>query len=217
MSLEQELNNIRYLRKQSIELNERATATLEKAKQSIRAGETTGNSLKDFVILYHGGSEEQEQKYQHLDAKLNKGMPVLVVKQKEELICHSMTPRDFFPPNSVGIRTTYELGVVIEKLHFGKEILAIPTQKHALLSTLAYRPTWEVKTGFIFLEWYELQYLGKKPITARKKSLNNLGELQQSIQIHSGEELKEYWKNNRDFSVSYDFVLRLLGEHNATS
>ncbi len=82
------LTKIRKAKERGAQAGQEASASLEELRKRIRAGESTGDTISDFVILNLGDSQEHEEKLKDLrgDLQANEGGLVLVVSNYQTLL-----------------------------------------------------------------------------------------------------------------------------------
>lgn len=83
MGLKQEINEILEEQKRAEETRIKTLEKIEKIQEKIEKGETTGNKLKDFAIVYYFNSEELETRLKNIkkDISENQEKPILVIDE----------------------------------------------------------------------------------------------------------------------------------------
>ncbi len=118
MSLEIEIKEIQYFKKVSLNAKKEVRKKLQDLKGRILAGESTGDNLKDFVIVIHDSiNKKKEKPYRQLEKMLKgkEGEQILVVKEEIK----TKYPRnDIFDVDYMNVNATLQLGVLTSGLEF---------------------------------------------------------------------------------------------------
>jgi hypothetical protein len=219
--------------KEILELNQRSSSSKSEAfeklkglQEKIKSGDSTGDKIRDFVIVNLGTlSPDNEKPYRETEARLKDGIgnQILVVEQKEST--HGC--RGFFPPRSIdpmfiGIDTELRLGVLTSglELDIGEGKIILPTERHARKYGLEYSINkWELKEGPISLGPWVFMNLGKEVQKRMTPMPNDLSTpFEHGLMLHLGEEVEQYFSRNRSLldnkcilDTSYVDALNLLG------
>lgn len=119
MDLGEALEEVRGLEGQSQASSEEADQALERIRREIINGDTTGDSIKDFVIVTQEVlSEEAEQPYRQLEEMLKgkEGQPIFVARIDEDYKHYRFPGSIFETLMYVGILNSENLGFSLEGL-----------------------------------------------------------------------------------------------------
>ncbi len=223
MGLNPDIKEILELNKRSSSAQSIAFEKLEKLREKIKSGDSTGDKIKDFVIVNLGTlSPNNEKPYRETKARLKDGIggQILVVKQKESTHgCPGIIPPQYINPMFIGIDTELRLGVLTSGLKLdieGGEII-FPTERHARKYDRSLRSKWELKEGPISLGLYEFMNLGKEVKRRRTPMLNDFSSFfEHGLMLHLGEEVEQYFSRKSPLDdkcildTSYVDALNLL-------
>lgn len=227
MVLNSDIKEILELNKRSSSAQSVASEKLKRLQEKIKSGDSTGDKIRDFVIVNLGTlSPDNEKPYRETEARLKDGIgnQILVVEQKESTHgCPGILPPRYIDPMFIGIDTELRLGVLTSglELDIGEGKIILPTERHARKYGLEYSINkWELKEGPISLGVYEFMNLGKDVQRRRMTPMpNDLSTpFEHGLMLHLGEEVEQYFSRNRNLldnkcilDTSYVDALNLLG------
>jgi len=226
MVLNSDIKEILELNKRSSSAQSVACEKLKGLQEKIKSGDSTGDKIRDFVIVNLGTlSPDNEKPYRETEARLKDsvGSQILVVEQKESTHgCPGILPPRYIDPMFIGIDTELRLGVLTSglELDIGEGKIILPTERHARKYGLEYSINkWELKECPISLGLYEFMNLGKE-IQKRMTPMPNdlFTPFEHGLMLHLGEEVEQYFSRNRSLlddkcilDTSYVDALNLLG------
>ncbi len=220
--------------KEILELNKRSSSSqsvafekLKRLQEKIKSGDSTGDKIRDFVIVNLGTlSPDNEKPYRETETRLKDGVgnQILVEEQKKTIHgCPGIVPPRYIDPMFIGIDTELRLGVLTSglELDIGEGKIILPTERHARRYGLdEYSGNkWELKEGPISLGLYEFMNLGKEVQRRMTPMPNYLSTpFEHGLMLHLGEEVEQYFSKNRSLlddkcilDTSYVDALNLLG------
>ncbi len=224
-SIEDELREIEKLQKKEAGREARAARMGQEIVDRILRGESSGDPIRDFVIVYHGGSKHAEIPYRVLDHKVRENIngPVFVVHQQEGIHgCPGITAPETIDPMFIGVDTRLELGILTKPLEFkALEGIVIPTEKYA---TQYNSEKWKRKDGPMTLSMFDLAGFGKT-IKRRTTPMNNdpsdlSNTFRSGLNIYVGTEVEAYFRKDQRplfrgderLDLSYVSALQLIGK-----
>jgi len=223
MVLNSDIKEILELNKRSSSAQSVAFEKLKRLQEKIKNGDSTGDKIRDFVIVNLGTlSPDYEKPYRETEARLKDGVSnqILVVEQKEST--HGC--RGFFPPRYIDpiIDTELRLGVLTSglELDIGEGKIILPTERHTRKYGLEYSINkWELKEGPISLGPWAFMNLGKEVQRRMTPMPNDLSTpFEHGLMLHLGEEVEQYFSRNKSLlddkcilDTSYVDALNLLG------
>jgi len=212
MGLEKDIESIQGLTQESKSAQSEANEKVFELREKILGGESTGDLIRDFVIVNAlSFSEEYEKPYRETAEKLNNksGSQVLVVDERKDLLVHSSLPMSSYESWMIGIKEILRLGVLTGELEFDvKEGYVIfPTQNHALKYD-KFHGEWELQEGAIRIASRDFVHLGND-IKIRTRGCSSLSDLEKSLKIFLDDEVREYFEKDK---IDYVKALDLLGQ-----
>ena len=222
MGLDLDVQNILELNNRSSSAQSEAFEKLKQLQEKIKGGESTGDTIKDFVIANLGTlSPDAEKPYRETEVRLknNVGNHVLSVRQSESIHgCPGIIPPSYIDPMFIGLDTELRLGVLTSglELDIGKGEIIFPTEKYARKFDKYSESEWQLKEGPISFGWYKFMDLGKKiqrKMLSVRSDLSNLPGMHfgSGLMLYLGEEVKQYFGGDRYLDTSYVEALNLLG------
>ena len=219
MDLNSDIEEILELNTKSSSSESEAFEKLKRLQEKIRSGDSTGDRIRDFVIVNLGTlSPDNEKPYRETEARLKDGVgsQILVVEQKQSIHgCPGIVPPQYIDPMFIGIDTELRLGVLTSglELDISKGKIILPTERHARKYDRYSRSKWELKEGPISLGLYEFMNLGKEVQRRMTPIPNNLfTPFERGLMLHLGEEVEQYFSRDRGLDTSYVDALNLLGQ-----
>jgi len=228
MDLNSDIEKILELNKRSSSFGSEAFEKLERLQKKIKNGDSTGDKIRDFVIVNLGTiSPDNEKPYRETEARLKDGIgnQILVVEQKESTHgCPGILSPRSIDPMFIGIDTELRLGVLTSglELDIGEGKIILPTERHARKYGLEYSgDKWELKEGPISLGggYRFMMNLGKEVQRRMTPMPNDFSTpFEYGLMLHLGEEVEQYFSRNRSLldnkcilDTSYVDALNLLG------
>jgi hypothetical protein len=192
-------------------VNDEARNKLKDLAERIKKGESTGDTVRDFVIAHSlAVCPDAEKQYRTLLEKFKAGSRFLIVEKREAMHgCPGIIP----PPRSeyerfMHIDTELKLGVLISgvELDINSGNIVFPTEKYARRHDWR-SDKWELKQGKLGLAWYRISELNRD---FREKLSRKFPWLcsSDSIQIFAGDEASSYFCSK---IALYAEALLLLG------
>ncbi len=230
MGIEDELREIERLQKKGESTEARAAGKQQDIVNRIIKGESTGDPIRDFVIVSYGGraSKHAELPYKVLDHTVRKNIDeqILVVQQKEGIHgCPGIIAPKTIDPSFIGVDTTLYLGILTGPLEFkAGEGIVIPTKEYATQYT---QGTWTLQGGSMTLSMFDLAGFGRTITKRRTPMRNDIDDLLNSnmfksaLHIYVGSEVEAYFrkdqrslfKGDERLELSYVSALQLLGKN----
>ncbi|MBI4440923.1 hypothetical protein HY639_02035 [Candidatus Woesearchaeota archaeon] len=209
MALHDLIDEIRNYQQGAEDQKKKEKEALRVLMERIRYGESTGDVVRDFTIIYHGTlSEEATQPYRALQAQLSGKHLVLVVNEEEKIRgCPGIVAPDYIDPMFIGIERILRMGE-------SRGITFNVTNGHIIIQTpyhlqRGYLGDWQKVDGPITLYSFELLGLGKTVDRRDTPMCNDLTE-------HFGSGLRVYTENIEEHirqfctKASYEKALTLL-------
>lgn len=219
MGLELDIESILELRNQRSSAQSEASERLKQLQEKIKKGESTGDKIRDFVIVNLGTlSPDAEKLYRETEAKLRNsaGNQILVVEQSESIHgCPGIVPPQYINPMFIGIDTELRLGVLTSglELDIGGGKIVFPTERHARKYDWRSMNRWELEEGPISFSCYEFRNLGKDVHRRMAPMPNDFSaHFEHGLILYLGEEVEQYFVGNRHLDTSYVEALNLLGQ-----
>ncbi len=218
MTLDSDIQNILELSNESSSARSRAFEKLKQLQEKVKGGESTGDRIKNFVIVNLGSlSPDAEKPYRETEARCREcvGSQILVVKQNESIHgCPGIVPPQYIDPMFIGINTELILGVLTSglELDIGGGKIIFPTDRHARKYDKYSRGKWELEEGPISISWYDFANLGKEVHRRRTPMPSDLSaRFEHGLMLHLGEEVEQYFGGSGRLDTSYVEALNLLG------
>jgi hypothetical protein len=231
MSINNDLEAILKLDQQTAAQHEDIRTQFSVLQQRIKNGESTGDPIKDFVLVYYGVHEETEKIIRGIFQKTEQaiGKPILTIYKQEHMNgCTGMGNPDSISPYHFSIETTYRLGILGQPLRpdTASQLLIFPTGKQAIKRDYG---MWKLHEGDIAISTWEFHYLGNKVERRMGHTDPNHLDYHHGLSIFIGDEVEQYFRNpHGDLSLeleefkaqihgkwidpSYAEVLHLLGQ-----
>lgn len=229
--IEEDLREIQKVERDGESAEERALRMRQEIVDRIRNGESTGDTIHDFVLVSYGGnaSKQTELPYKKLDHKVHENIDgqVLVVQQRESIHgCPGISASRTIDPSFIGVNIILRLGIITGPLKFrvGEEI-TVPTEKYA--TRYKEQEKWYLEKGSITLSMFDLAGFGRTIEKRRKPMSNDICDFldtdtfKSALNIYVGAEVEEYFRkyqrplfrrNQKQLNLSYVDALQLLGE-----
>lgn len=227
MGLETDIRNIARLNKELSSLQNSLNQQMNALVKKIKGGQTTGDRIRDFVIVYydisHGIEGEAERAYRQLEGRIKgkEGQQILIVENQEDdafkyLHCGNESMRGMFPPHDRKIiHSDYSLGILAGGLELDvKEGHVIfPAEKHAVKSEKG-REDWSLKDGPI--KMHHVPYFVPDSMDNLFKEIDPvspriLRREQKGLSIYLGKDAEKYFRQDVFLRKSYVQALNLLG------
>lgn len=232
MALELDIQNILRLTKNSDSAKSKASKKFSEVskkfkqlQEKIKSGESTGDKIKDYVIVTLGTlSKNAEKPYRKIEAKFRyaAGSQILIVKQDKGDYMGTIG-QGCSKPSLTIIDETLTLGILKSglELDIQKGDIIFPTDKHVIKRGNYSNNKWGLKEGPISLDCCEFTYLGKyvktgilippQVIITRDNPNFNHG-----LMLYLGEEVEKYFEKETllgctYLDTSYAEALNLLG------
>jgi len=225
MSLDSDINEIQELHRQSTDIEQKALKKSNELRENIINGKTTGDNIRDFLIVYHGtfvdGDVGQKLRVLKEDIHINQNESILVIETVESLQgCTGFGHSGYVDENEF-----MKMGIINGELNFNlkKESLSletffnktngnilIPTSKY--IRSLNKGKDWETQEGNLPIESYNFINLDNELPLKMPFSVEYHGQsLQNSMKIFIGyEAISEHFENNKFFIGTYPRALELL-------
>lgn len=178
-------------------------------KEKVKQGETTGDPIRDFVIVYHNtlANEDLEKPYRELAERAQAGQPVMLVERSKGGRTDALGGR--FMPR---IDIDWKLGILAAGLEFDikKGNIIFPMEKYVSLWDREFsRMEWSLADGPISMGYFEIIFLGKN--IGEPLGIPGIGPLENSLHIYFGKEVEQQFMCNGKPDTSYVQALKLLG------
>ncbi|MFA4952671.1 MAG: hypothetical protein WC584_00440 [Candidatus Pacearchaeota archaeon] len=210
MELEKELSEIQTLGKREEKLKEESSKKYQELRKRILEGETTGDPIRDFVLIYARDSPEVADNFRIFQSQVNENINNLVlrIEKHQESMIHYMFPhsrQDNFMTNIYN----FKLGQIKQELRVNIKdgTFTIPTEKHLTSNNPINGEYWEIQDGDILLDSMDLLKIGLIPSLYPSGFVNR-----EKINFHFGDEVKKYFKTHASpGELEYANGLALLG------
>ena len=219
MGLDSDVQDILEMQSKSSSARSATHAKISQLIEKIKGGQSTGDKIRDFVIVNLGSiSPDAAKPYRETEARLRNsaGSQILVVKQEEAIHgCPGIIAPEYIDPMFVGIDTELTLGILTSGLDLDvlKGEIIFPTQRHARRYDRFSGRKWELQEGPISLNWYDFMRLGNEVERRRTPMPNDLSaHFERGLMINVGEEVEQYFGKNGYLDTSYLEALNLLGQ-----
>ena len=207
--------------RKALEQQNQADKKIQNILRRITKGETTGDNVKDFLLVWENGryNSETEQRYRSLLEELNdhQGEPVLVAYHKQvETENHGGCwggghDRTKLLSQQVGVLSG-ESSYKFDKKSGG--ILALSTKKSIQQGLIPYGmdrdQTWKQKKGPIPIPVIHLPELGEPNRYHEAELL--IGEAKVALYVMAGKNGFDHYKNGNSIPKSLNKVVELAGE-----